>query len=165
MAQLTPRQKRFTEEYLKDLNATQAAIRAGYAANSADVEGVRLLGNAKVAEVISQLQKARSERTEITTDMVVKEFAKMGFSNIKNYFSTGWYAKDVDELTDEQAAAIASVEKIVTVTNFDGVTNEKTVFKFRLHDKRGSLDSLGKHLGMFEKVSNDNEVIIRILRE
>jgi len=68
---LTPKQEAFVSEYLVDLNATQAAIRAGYAEKSADVEGSRLLVNTKVAKAVAAAQAKRSERTEITQDYVL----------------------------------------------------------------------------------------------
>ena len=71
MKKLTAKQKRFVAEYLIDLNATQAAIRAGYAEKSASVEGARLLANAKVAVAVAAAQAERSERTEITQDYVL----------------------------------------------------------------------------------------------
>ena len=76
MDKLTPKQARFIEEYLIDLNATQAAIRAGYAKGSADVEGCRLLGNAKVAVAVAEAQAERSERTLITQDIVLEGLLK-----------------------------------------------------------------------------------------
>ena len=71
---LTPRQSRFVDEYLIDLNGTQAAIRSGYAKGSADVASARLLANDRVMSVIRDRQKARQERTEITADMVLKRW-------------------------------------------------------------------------------------------
>lgn len=70
---LTAKQARFVDEYLIDLNATQAAIRAGYSAGSAEVEGSRLLRNAKVAAEVSSRQAERAKRTEITQDRVLEE--------------------------------------------------------------------------------------------
>jgi phage terminase small subunit len=78
---LTDRQARFVEEYLVDLNATQAAIRAGYAKGSATVEGARLLANAKVASAVADAQKARSERTNITADDVLRFWHSVGTAN------------------------------------------------------------------------------------
>lgn len=72
-APLTARQQRFVDEYLLDLNATQACIRAGYSVNSAEVAGCRLLRNAKVAQKLAQAQQRRSERTKITADDVLEE--------------------------------------------------------------------------------------------
>lgn len=71
---LTPKQRQFVEEYLVYLNGTQSAIRAGYAEKSADVEGSRLLVNAKIQAAITQAQKARSERTAITADRVLRKW-------------------------------------------------------------------------------------------
>ncbi len=70
---LTPKQQRFVEEYLVDLNATQAAIRAGYSAKSAHVEGSRLLTNAKVAAAISAAKRERSEATKIDAEYVLRK--------------------------------------------------------------------------------------------
>jgi phage terminase small subunit len=69
---ITPKQKRFVEEYLVDLNATQAAVRAGYSARTAEQQGARLLGNVKVAAAIQVAQSARSERLRLTQDDVLR---------------------------------------------------------------------------------------------
>ncbi len=68
---MTPKQRRFVEEYLVDLNATQAAIRAGYAKSGASVEGTRLLSNAKVAAAVAAAQAKRAERADLTADEVL----------------------------------------------------------------------------------------------
>ena len=75
--ELTPKQRAFVREYLLDLNATQAAIRAGYSERSAHVEGVRLLKNAKVDAAVSAAMHLRAHRTEITSDRVLKELAEL----------------------------------------------------------------------------------------
>jgi hypothetical protein len=69
---MTPRQKRFLDEYLVDLNATQAAVRAGYSARTANEQGARLLAKASVAEAVQSAQAARSERLQITQDDVLR---------------------------------------------------------------------------------------------
>jgi phage terminase small subunit len=71
---LTPRQAAFVQEYLIDLNATQAATRAGYSGATANEQGARLLANASVAAAIEMGQKARAERTEITADLVLRRW-------------------------------------------------------------------------------------------
>ncbi len=73
---MTPKQQRFVEEYLIDLNATQAAIRAGYSARNADKIGPELLGKTRVAEAVKAAQQARTERTEITQDEVIQGLKK-----------------------------------------------------------------------------------------
>lgn len=72
MTDLTPKQRRFVAEYLVDLNATQAAIRAGYSEHTAKQQGQRLLTNADVADAIGAALKTRSDRTEVTQDQVVR---------------------------------------------------------------------------------------------
>lgn len=69
---LTEKQKRFVEEYLIDLNATQAAIRAGYSENSAMEQGYQLLQKTSVQHAIQQAQSKRAKRTEISQDDVIK---------------------------------------------------------------------------------------------
>ncbi len=69
---LTPKQARFVEEYLVDLNATQAAIRAGYSAKTAYSQGERLLRNVEVAAAVAEAKPARSERTKINQDWVIE---------------------------------------------------------------------------------------------
>ena len=153
--ELTPRQARFVDEYLIDLNATQAAIRAGYAAGkSAEVQAARLLGNAKIAARIAQRQAARSRRTEITQDAVLTELAKIGFANMADYMRAGANGDpylDFSALTRDQAAALQEV----TVEDFtDGRgedAREVRRVKFKLADKRAALVDVGRHLGMFKE--------------
>jgi phage terminase small subunit len=82
---LTDKQKRFCEEYLIDLNATQAAIRAGYSPKTAEQTASRLLRNVKVQEYIAKRQKELSRSTEITQERVIKELALIAFSNNADY--------------------------------------------------------------------------------
>ena len=80
--ELTDKQKRFVEEYLVDLNATQAAIRAGYSEQTAYSIGQRLLKKVEVQEAIQQAQNKRSERTQITQDEVIRRLIeKCGYFN------------------------------------------------------------------------------------
>src|SRR4051812_24136150 len=109
---LTPKQQRFAEEYLLDLNATQAAIRAGYSAKTAEVQGSRLLSYAKVSAAIAEAQDARSARTGITADRVLSELAKIGFANMADYMKStpgGDPYLDFSALTRDQAAALVEV--------------------------------------------------------
>jgi phage terminase small subunit len=69
---LTPKQERFINEYLIDLNATQAAIRAGYSKKTSKSQGQRLLTNVDIAAAIARAQGDRTERTNITQDYVLE---------------------------------------------------------------------------------------------
>lgn len=77
---LTERQNRFVQEYLVDLNATQAAIRAGYSEKSAGTQGCRLLANAEVQQAIQRAMEERQARTGITQDDVVQELKAVAFA-------------------------------------------------------------------------------------
>lgn len=141
---LTPRQARFIKEYLIDLNATQAAIRAGYSPHRADSHGPRLLGNVGIAEAIEKAMAERSQRTEITQDQVLKELALIAFANAGHFFE--WGPKGVTlramgELTEAQRSVVAEVSQ--TITQGGGS------IRMKLHDKQAALVNLGRHLGLF----------------
>lgn len=81
--ELTDRQARFCEEYLIDLNATQAAIRTGYSEKTANEQGARLLANVSVQEKIAELKAERAKRTEMTQDSVIQELAAVARAEVK----------------------------------------------------------------------------------
>lgn len=165
---MTPKQKAFIEEYLVDLNATQAAIRAGYAKKTADVTGPRLLGNVRVAAAIAKRQQERSERVQITQDAVLSELMKLGFSNMMDYMTVkqdGTAYVDLSKLTREQAAAIQeiTVDEYIEGRGDDAHLVKKV--KVKLADKKSSLELLGKHLGMFAdrlKADVDGSLTIKV---
>jgi phage terminase small subunit len=101
---LTPKQARFVDEYLVDLNGTQAAIRAGYSARGADVQAVRLLGNARISAAIASRQTKRTARTEVTQDRVISELALIAFSDMRDFAQWGNEAM----LTEEQINVLVS---------------------------------------------------------
>lgn len=144
---LTAKQKRFCEEYLIDLNATQAAIRAGYSEKTAGQIGEQNLKKLEIKAFIKEGQKKQSERTNITADMVIQELAKIGFSDIKNYFEGDENQKDITTLDNRLSAAVSSIK----VTESSGKDWSKTTKEFKLHDKVKALEDLGKHLGVFER--------------
>ena len=150
---LTPKQGRFVAEYLIDLNATQAAIRAGYSAKTAGSVGSENLSKPEIAEAIQKAMKAREQRTEVTQDRVLQELARLGFANMHDYMRItpeGEPFADLSQLTREQAAAITEF----TVEDFTDGRGEDARdvrrVKFKLADKRAALVDIGKHLGMFK---------------
>lgn len=146
MRKLTPKQQRFVDEYLVDLNATQAAIRAGYSKKTANEQGARLLANVSVQGAIAERMKARQERVEITQDRVLAELAKIAFGDqraVMEWGPTGVKLLDSKTLTDDQAAMVAEVSETVTAAG--------GTLKLKTHDKVGALKLLGEHLGMFKQ--------------
>lgn len=172
MVKLTAKQQRFCDEYLIDLNATQAAIRAGYSKKTARAQGQRMLTNVDIETHISELIRSREERTEITQDSVLRELALIAFAKASDYAKV--VEKDAmvevegnmipvldengnpvkyrtvepiltDELTEDQKKAIAVIKK-----GRDG-------FEIKPYSKIQALELLGRHLGMFtDKVEVKN---------
>lgn len=138
MANLTPNQERFVQEYLVDLNGTQAAIRSGYSAVSASVTASRLLANAKVAEAIAERQKEREKRTGVTADRVVAELAKLAFVDLSAAYDDNGNLLKPSEMPAEVRAALAGVDFAKTGDRIA-----------RFSAKERALELLGKHLGLF----------------
>jgi len=152
MAGLTAKQQRFVEEYLIDLNATQAAIRAGYSEKGATVRGSELLANRNVADAVAVAKEKRSKRTEITSEAVLAELGKIGFANTEDYIRVtpdGDPYIDLSSLTREQAAAISEVAVDDYVEGRGDDARQVRKVRIKFHDKKGALVDIGKHLGMF----------------
>ena len=144
---LTPKQKRFVDEYLIDLNATQAAIRAGYRSNSARVTAAKLLTKANIEIYLAQQQKDRESRTMITQEMVLKEYGKISFFDPRRLYDDEGNLLPVHKLEADVAAAIGGVDVISRRIGDEEIEITK---KVKFIDKKGALDSLAKHLGMFD---------------
>lgn len=142
--QLTPRQAAFIREYLVDLNATQAAIRAGYSARTARAQGHRLLTDADIRQAITEAQEQRSERTGITADYVL--------SNIK----------EVAERCMQRAPVMVRGKggQWVQATDEEG----RHVWRFDSRGAVAALDLLGRHLKLFtDKIEHSGDVMIRVV--
>ena len=144
--ELNAQQRRFIEEYLVDLNATQAAIRAGYSKKTARSQGQRFLTREDVQEELQAAMAERSRRVEIDQDRVLKEEATIAFSDLRQLFLEDGTMVAPSELPEEVARAVAGFEIIET---FDKDGNKTVKYKYRLWDKGRSLERIGKHLGMY----------------
>lgn len=142
---LTPKQKLFVDEYLIDLNATQAAIRAGYSPNNADKIGSELLGKTRVSDAISKAMAERSRRTGINQDRILMELAKIALVNPANVVDFD-EATILDSALPEDMAAVASVK----VKRFPTKEGEGIEREIKFYDKTKALDLAGRHLGMFK---------------
>lgn len=139
---MTKKQKRFVEEYLIDLNATQAAIRAGYSPDTAKSIGSENLTKPDIQARIAKAMAERSKRTGVNADRVVTELAKIAFVNASDVIDADTATLRPDA-TPEDTAAIQSVK--VKTFGEDGLERE-----IKMADKLKALELLGKHLGMFK---------------
>jgi phage terminase small subunit len=137
---LNPKQTRFVEEYLLDLNASKAAVRAGYSAKTADQQGYQLLQDTSVSAAIQAAQAARSERTKIDADRVVQELTAMAIYDPADIAKQGMAGpEDIAKLPEQ-------VRRAIVGWGWDKQGN----FTLKLSPKTPSLDLLGRHLGMFK---------------
>ena len=166
---LTPKQQRFVDEYLIDLNATQAAIRAGYSEDSAQQMGSENLSKPVIASAIAEAQAARAKRVQVDADEVLRELMRVGFSDAWNYVqdADGRLAL-VESAPDDATRAVASVKhKTRTIPQKQGAPVVEHTVEYRLWDKNTALANLGRHLGLFkDKVTVDGSgLTFRIVRE
>lgn len=151
MPKLTDKQKRFCEEYLIDLNATQAAIRAGY--KNADV-GRRLVTKSHVSEYIEKLKAERSQRTEITADRVLAELAAIAFSD----------RTDIAKIEDGGVVTFTPTDQLDkdAKKTISGIENGKYGTKVTTYDKVKALELIGKHLGMFTSGADNSAALDKL---
>lgn len=148
-SKLLPRQALFVREYLVDLNGKQAAIRAGYSAKTAEFTASRMLSSGKVQEAVQKAMNKRAEKIDITAERVLAEIAKLGFANMEDYVDpeeNGAAKVNLGKINRDQWAA---VQEITTeeLGRGEGCVVIKT--RFKLADKKGSLELLGRHLKLF----------------
>jgi len=156
---LTPKQIRFCEEYLIDLNGKQAGIRAGYSPKTAEQQASRMLSNVKVQTYLQELRKSVSKKLEISREMVVSELAKIGFSDIREFYNEDGTLKNIKDLSDSAAAALSGVE-VDELWEYDPEEDQKVPIgvtkKIKRWDKVAALANICKILGFYapEKVIN-----------
>lgn len=151
---LTPKQQRFVAEYLVDLNATQAAVRAGYSDRSesgASVQGTRLLANVRIAWAIAKGKARQLASAELTAARVLEELRRIAFCDPRGFVDEHGNLRKIHDLPAAQAAGLASFETIIKNAKAgDGVTDE--VFKIKFCDKVKALELLAKHFKLLTEV-------------
>lgn len=144
MAKLTEKQQRFIDEYLIDLNATQAAIRAGYSVKTAREQASQNLTKLNIQQEISEKMAERSKRTGVNQDRIVLELAKIAFVNAADVIDSDDATIKAGATADDTAAIQSVKVKVIPTKEGEGVERE-----IRLNDKLKALELLGKHLGMW----------------
>ena len=151
MKTLTDKQTRFVQEYLKDFNATQAAIRAGYSRRTARAIGQENLTKPAVAEAVDAGKKRIADRAEVTVERIVQEAAAIAFHDTRKLFHEDGRLKAPHELDDETSAAIAGIE---VEEMFEGRGEARThvgrLHKVKRWEKTKALELLAKFRKMFD---------------
>lgn len=144
-SKLTARERKFVNEYLVDLNATQAAIRAGYSKKSARSIGSESLTKPDIQEYLQKRQAELQKKTSVTPERIIEELSHIAFDDIRNYLS---FYPDAD---GQIKVDIKDSRKIDTRSIAEVSVGRDGQFKFKLYCKDNALAQLGKHLGMWDK--------------
>ena len=169
-SKLTPKQERFCQKYIELGDATKAYYAAYDAQNSKPITANRsakaLLDDPKISTRVRELQLLHQKRHEVTVDRVLQEFSRLAFLDIRKAFDEEGRLKPIHDMDDETAAAIAGLE---VESLFEGKGSERELIgrlhKIKLSDKKGALDSLARHLGLFNdslKLSGEVDVNAKV---
>ena len=147
---LTQRQQRFVEEYLVDLNASQAAIRAGYSAHTSRQFACHLLKCPQIQEAVQKARAAQQKRLRIDADRVLLEIARLALYDPRKFFDAEGSPLRITDLDEDTAAALNGIEVAEQYTG-RGAERQFVGFvkKYKLVDKGPNLDRLMKHLGLY----------------
>jgi phage terminase small subunit len=140
---LNPKQEAFVNEYMISFNGTKAAVKAGYAPASAAVTASRMLNYDNVIEALAERRQEANQEAGVTQAMVIKELAKIAFSDVRNVLGEGGALKDPSEWDDDTAGSVSSLE-------IASAGDMATIHKLKTYDKVAALDKLARHLGLFE---------------
>lgn len=159
---LNLQQLEFCAEYMKDFNATQAAIRAGYSIKTARELGRKLLTNVDVQKKLKELQAKNASKNEKLAEDVKNELIKLGFSNIQDFIEEDNEIKDLTTIPASHAACVESIKK--TVTEFGDGKNQgtKTSIQFKLHSKLDALEKLARYVGLYEADNRQRGAVITV---
>ena len=138
-----PRIEQFVLEYLVDLNAAAAARRCGYPEASAAFRGSKLMKRRDVQEAVKEAMAARAERTGITADRVLAEYARIAFADARNYYDWGPWGMKLRPASGLSADAAAAVRVVGR-----GRNKGAPLMYLHLHDKHRALKMLARHIGL-----------------
>lgn len=154
---LTAKQAQFVKEYLIDLNATQAAIRAGYSEKRASEIGYQLLQKTTVQAAIQEAMTERGNRTEVTADKVIEQLAKIAFHDLKHVVT--WDERGRIKIRPSDEVDGTLLQEISESISDNGMNK-----KVKLNDRMKALELLGKHLGLFtDNIKLSGELGVKIV--
>lgn len=144
------KREKFVEEYLIDLNATQAAIRAGYSAKTAQTISSELMTFPEITAAIQAAKLARSAETKVTAVRVVEEMAAIAFADpgdILDFSGPTLHLKPTDQISERARRSISSIKVKRQSEGFGENASEVEIIEFRFWDKNAALGQLAKHTG------------------
>lgn len=154
MAKLTPKQERFVQEYLVDLNATQAAIRSGYSAKTAQRIATENLSKPVLRAKIDELRQVQQDRTAVTVDWIIEKLANIaGFelNQVGEFDGEKMIFKPEKNWSKAARTAVSSIKQTSTTRKTkNGDEYTTSVIELKMESKQSALDSLAKHYGMYE---------------
>lgn len=165
---LNPKQIQFCREYIVDLNATQAYIRAGYSKERAGANASRLMSNERIQALVARFARDRALRTQTEADQVISQAARIAMGDIRRIFTSAGGLRRVEDLDDDTAAAVQSVKVSKRPSgeyDDDGNPIYEDVVEYRMADKRGALDLLGKHMALWVGVDQGSDSTADALRD
>jgi phage terminase small subunit len=151
---LSDKQVRFCEEYLIDLNGSQAVIRAGYSKTGSNVTAVRLLANPNIAKKITELQQKRSKRTAVTSDRVIEELERIAFAQTPDFIKIKDIIIGRGRRAKSKRVAIAELTNDIPIEKLAALSEIRQTqhgIVIKLHDKVRALELLGKHTGAIKE--------------
>jgi len=151
---LPPHYQVFVSEYVTHGKVGDSAKKSGSKAKNLSQAGKQLLKKAEINDALAEIKVELAESLAAKPERVLKEHARIGFSDIRNLFDDLGRLKPVSQIDDDLAAAISSVKVVARQTGGDDPLDVEYVHEIKLWNKGTALDALSKHLGLFEK---DNE--------
>jgi phage terminase small subunit len=174
--ELNDQQQRFCLEYLKDMNGTQAAVRAGYSEKTACEQAARLLANVKVLTRVQELRDSQIKRLQVDGDQILRELMRLGYCDVRSIYNEDGSVKHPTEWPDALAAAVASIEVYEEFEFHQGgfhcegcgrkATKELVgqTKKVKFWNKPQSLELLGKHKTLFsDRVVHEGKITLEDL--
>ena len=156
MAGLTAKQRRFAQEYIVDLNGSRAAERAGYSPKTAYSIANQLLNKLEVQLEVQAMMKARERRVDISADRVLTELARIAFADTTDAVrieNGSVVVRDTSELSNDTRLAISEIKETKTAMGGGSLG-------VKFHDKKGALELLGRHLGLFKENLSGEEMLM-----
>lgn len=152
---LSGQQQLFVAEYLIDLNATQAAIRAGYVVKGAPQTAYKLMCKVEIIDAIALAMKDRSDRLKISQDRTLLEIAKRAYTGYSRFITVDESGNPKLNLTNCTTDELDCITDALTETVMDGSERVRKV-RIKIADNAKYLELLMRHLGMFnDKVTHE----------